>query len=298
MCVICCKPAGIEMPTQTYIDNMWNRNSDGAGLMYAVDGKVHIEKGFMDYEDFKDKLEELALKYDLTKLPLVMHFRITTHGGTKPENCHPFPISDSTGILSKLRQTTDIGVAHNGIIDITPRKGISDTMEYIISQLAPLKKAVPKFYENKFLIQMISNAIDSKMAFLTGKGDIYTIGNFEEDNGIMYSNTSYKYGWSYGNYKYSSSTALTSYDWEVMDSGDTIFYRKVMWLDDGEYIKDDNGELWCGDYAIDNYGSVYVYDNDFGALRRCYRYEAYNAEGLPLKYDPESDLAVIEAVLY
>ena len=298
MCVICAKPAGVEMPAQTYIDNMWNRNSDGAGIMYAVDGKVHIEKGFMDYEDFKDKLEELALKYDLKKLPLVMHFRITTHGGTKPENCHPFPISDSAGILSKLRQTTDIGVAHNGIINITPRKGISDTMEYIISQLAPLKKAVPKFYENKHLIQMISNAIDSKMAFLTDKGDIYTIGSFEEDNGIMYSNTSYKYGWSYGNYKYSSSTALTSYDWEVMDSGDTIFYRRVMWLDDGEYIKDDKGEFWCGDYAIDNYGNVYVYDNDFGALRRCYNYTAFNAEGLPLKYDPNSVLTVVEAVLY
>lgn len=299
MCVICCKPSGADMPLQTYIDNMWNRNSDGAGIMYAVDGRVHIEKGFMSYEDFKDRLKSLGEQYDLKKLPLVMHFRITTHGGTKPENCHPFPISDSVGILSKLRQTTNIGVAHNGIIDITPRKGISDTMEYIISQLAPLSKAVPTFYKNKHLIQMISNAIDSKMAFLTNTGDIYTIGSFEKDGEIMYSNTSYKYGWGWGNYKWGHSSALALSDsWEVMDSGDQYFYRNVMWLDDGEYVKDPEGNYWEGDYAIDNYGGVYEYDHDAGALRRLWRWDAFGKEGLPLRYNSESPLVVCECVLY
>ena len=167
MCIIAAKPAGVAMPSAEKIENMWNRNSDGAGIMYAVDNKVHIEKGFMTYASFNAKLGELRGKFDLDKLPVVMHFRITTHGGTKPENCHPFPITDSVGMLRKLNQTAQIGVAHNGIIDIRPRKGISDTMEYIASQLAPLSKAVPNFYKNKHLMQMISNAIDSKMAFLT-----------------------------------------------------------------------------------------------------------------------------------
>ena len=184
MCIIAAKPAGVNMPEDKILENMWNRNDDGAGFMYAVNGKVYIEKGFMKYKDLKTRLDQLGRKYNLRKLPMVMHFRITTHGGTKPENCHPFPISDSVGMLKKLKLTTSIGVAHNGIIPISPRKDISDTMEYIASQLAPLSKAVPMFYKDKNLMQMTANAIDSKMAFLTGDGKIYTIGDFIADKGI------------------------------------------------------------------------------------------------------------------
>jgi len=101
-------------------------------------------------------------------------------------------ITDSVGALSKLVATVSIGVAHNGIIRITPRKGISDTMEYIITQLAPLKRAMPRFYENKNAMLMVKNAIDSKMAFLTQDGRIFTIGDFVTDNGVLYSNRTYR----------------------------------------------------------------------------------------------------------
>ena len=58
MCIIAAKPAGVAMPSAEKIENMWNRNSDGAGIMYAVDNKVHIEKGFMTYASFNAKLNE------------------------------------------------------------------------------------------------------------------------------------------------------------------------------------------------------------------------------------------------
>ena len=172
MCIIAAKPAGVKMPARNVIENMWMHNSDGAGIMYTNKGGVRIEKGFMTYDAFAKHLDELSKKIDLDKISVVMHFRITTHGGTKPENCHPFPVTDSIGMLKKLTCDTRLGVAHNGVIDITPRKDISDTMEYIASQLAPLYKGVPKFYENKHLMQMVSNAIDSKMAFLLPSGKI------------------------------------------------------------------------------------------------------------------------------
>lgn len=194
MCIIAAKPAGIPMPSAQTIENMWYGNRDGAGFMYAENGMVHIQKGFMKLAEFQNALIELAKTHDLTKLPLVMHFRITTHGGTKPENCHPFPVTDSLGVLTKRVSKAKLGVAHNGIIDITPRKGISDTMEYIISQLAPLHRAIPKFYKYDDLMLMISNATQSRLAFLTDEGSLHTIGNFIEDNGVLYSNTSYKFG--------------------------------------------------------------------------------------------------------
>lgn len=300
MCVIAAKPAGVDMPIDQYIENMWTRNHDGAGIMYAVNDKVHIEKGFMKFEAFRERLDQLSDQYNLKDIPVVMHFRITTHGGTKPENCHPFPISDSVGVLSKLKQTAKIGVAHNGIIDITPRKGISDTMEYIISQLSPLSKAVPNFYENKHLMKMISNAIDSRMAFLTGKGDIYTIGSFVEEAGIMYSNTTYKNAGYLSTYKYAHGSMYLSDNWETLDDEDNYYYKNVMWLDDGQYVMSSfDANIRDGDlFAIDRNNNVYCYSNDYGAMVRAWRYTAYTSEGTPLRYDEKSPLITLEAIVW
>lgn len=299
MCVICCKPAGIEMPKDEYIENMWFRNPDGAGMMYVVDGRVRIVKGFMDFESFQEELEELKADHDLTKIPMVMHFRITTHGGTKPQNCHPFPITDSVGLLGKLVQTTEIGVAHNGIIDINPRKGISDTMEYIISQLYPLSRACPKFYDNKWLMQMIFNAIDSKMAFLTSTGDIYTIGAFQKEAGILYSNNSYKCPGYYKDFSYNKSSLTLPDGWEVHDNSSRyLTYRDLMWLDDGQYVKNPKGEILDGDYAIDSIGSVYYFSYTVGGMTRCYGYSAYDANGMPLRFNMKSPLTTCEEIVW
>lgn len=148
MCIICAKPANVKFPSEETIKNMWDANSDGAGLMYVKDGKVRIEKGFMTYKSFTAKLDELRKTLDLVKTPVVMHFRITTHGGTCAANTHPFPVTDSIARLKQTNVTTTLGVAHNGIIPITPRKGISDTMEYIATQLSPLTRALPDWYHS------------------------------------------------------------------------------------------------------------------------------------------------------
>lgn len=316
MCIIAAKPIGIDMPLEQTMKNMWNRNNDGAGIMYALEGKVHIEKGFMSWDRFINRVTELDNQYGLKGLAVVMHFRITTHGGTKPENTHPFPISDSVGMLRKLKLTTDLGVAHNGIISVTPRKDISDTMEYIAGQLAPLKRAMPKFYKNKDILQMIDHATGSKLAFLDGKGHIETVGNFIEDEGILYSNNSYERidSWrDYYNYK--------AYGWDDYDNDEEVYdlasykddgtwtryhtksytQRKVMWIDEtrGEYVIDiEDGEYLSGEYAIDPDGVLYEYNyrlDVFEELPNCA--QAYTAEGLPLKFNKNSNMISEELVL-
>lgn len=288
MCIIAAKPAGVEMPAYKYIHNMFANNDDGAGLMYADNGKVYIEKGFMDELSFTKRLYELAETYDMTKLPLVMHFRITTHGGTKPENCHPFPVTDSKGMLKKLKCRTDVGVAHNGIIDITPRdKTISDTMEYIASQMAPLKRAVPNFYKNKDLLEMIYNAIDSKMVIMNGKGEMFFIGNFTDEDGMKYSNFSYAY----------DRMSFRDFPCNYLGYGDSPFYEgveyiemPVMYLDEGkgEYVKDRYGKLFCEDAAIDEDENVYIFDPELGMFIPALGLTAYNSEGFPLRYNADS----------
>ena len=59
--------------------------------MYAHDGKVVIEKGFMKLDEFTAALDRVAQTVDLTATGVVMHFRITTHGGTCPLEHPPVP---------------------------------------------------------------------------------------------------------------------------------------------------------------------------------------------------------------
>lgn len=250
----------------------------------------------MKLEDFQAKLDELEERFGLKNLPLVMHFRITTHGGTKPENCHPFPISESEGVLKKLKCSTDVGIAHNGIIDITPRKGISDTMEYVLSQLAPLKKAVPRFYENKHLLQMIFNAIGSKMVIMNGKGQLVYIGDFREEDGVKYSNYTYAY-----NSKFSFPCSYSGYGDEApFDEYDEYYYtqKEIMWLSeqDGEYVRDKDGRIVWGNFGIDDMGFVYEFDDDYGMFIRRWYYTAFENYGKELVFNENSEWVSEECV--
>jgi len=292
MCIIAAKPAGVAMPKYEYISNMFQNNKDGAGLMYAANGKVHIEKGFMDEFSFASRLAELAKEHDIEKLPIAMHFRITTHGGTKPENCHPFPITDSMGMLKKLRCRTNIGVAHNGIIDVSPRsKDISDTMEYIAGRLAPLKRAMPNFYKNKDILQMIYHGITSKMVIMDRNGDMSFIGDFREEDGVKYSNTSYMYNYS--------SYRCFPYEMEGYDEYESYSYKELMWLDEdkGEYVKSKKGDFLQDDFAIDKNGNVYYFDSEMGMFVRLYGATAYNSNGGFLKFNPDSEFTCHEVVM-
>ena len=287
MCIIAIKTKGIELPSEDTLEHMWFRNPDGAGLMYNRNGKVYIEKGFMHYDSFLNRLKTLDQKYNLKESSVILHFRITTHGGTKPENTHPFPVTDNVGMLKKLMCKTTLGVAHNGIIDIKPRKGISDTMEYVASQLGPLYKGAPDFYRNKNLMTMVSNAIDSKMAFMNGKGEIFTIGKFVEDGGMKYSNTSYQ------PYTFKSTT-LSMYGnegWEMYDSDPWYTCRPLMWLDEtkGEFVIDNEGNMVIGDFAIDINGKVYEWDEDYSAMINRNSFRAYTTDFMALKYDENSE---------
>ena len=295
MCIICCKPMGKDMPSEEIMKNMWVNNPDGAGFMYVKDHKVVIEKGFMEFEVFKAALEKVKKKVDLKKTAVVLHFRIGTHGGNTAGNTHPFPISDSVGILKKLKYTTNVGVAHNGIISITPRrKDISDTMEYIASQLAPLQKAVKEFYKDANLMTMIENAISSKMAFLDGDGGIYTIGHFEENNGLLYSNSSYDYGYkkAFGGSwaKYWDSDIID--DWKDNYEWDDMITLPLMMLEEGDYIIcSDSGEWYdadCGAFFIDEEGDCYEFSETEGACVLMGNCTAYAKGGKLLEFDKDA----------
>lgn len=313
MCIIAAKPAGVKMPDQETIRRMWYGNPDGAGVMYALDGKVRIEKGFMKLSALETRLDEIRKTADLDATGVVLHFRITTHGGTRPENCHPFPITDSLARLRMTRVTAPVGVAHNGIIDITPRdRSISDTMEYIASQLAPLSRALPSFYANPDAMTLIQNAIRSRMVFLTGGGELYMTGNFVEQDGIFYSNKSFQ---GCGRIR---SCCWTDFEpWTDLAPIATISksgkkkkgkntssaiqtkQKELMWLtlkDEGAYVITRSGSVLEGDdFLLDNRGLVYEYDINTDLCFLNPDAQAFTNAGLPLRFDP--DCASMEYVL-
>jgi hypothetical protein len=255
MCIIVIKPAGVKMPATETLENCWYNNRDGAGLMYATGGTVHIEKGFMTLKAFKDALKRLKKTIDVTNTPIILHFRITTHGGTAPGNTHPFPVTEKLPLLQMTKNKTSLAVAHNGIIDIKPsKKDISDTMEYIINQLAPLYQLKKDFYQRPAGKKMIYNFIKSKMVFLDGAGRIETVGDFITGNdGLLYSNSSYKARTIYYNWDFWDDY---SYQWYDSEHGN---YMTWLTEDDG-YILIDGAIVSADYYLTDEEGNLYEYD--------------------------------------
>lgn len=255
MCIIAIKPAGVKLPAAETIENMWYNNPDGAGFMYAVGGNVHIEKGFMSLENLKNALKRLEKTIDVVNTPMIFHFRITTHGETTPGNTHPFPITEKLPLLQMTKYKAPLAVAHNGIIEIRPsRKDISDTMEYVMTQLAPLYYLKKDFYKHESGKKLIYNFIKSKMVFLDSTGHIETIGDFiSEKDGLSYSNTSYKARTAYYKWDFWEKYSL---QWYTSDHG-----KYMTWLteDDGYILY--NGTLISADgYLTDREGNLYLYD--------------------------------------
>lgn len=204
MCVICYKPSGVNFPSKTKIKTMFRANPDGAGFMYADGKNVYIQKGFMTIGDFNTALNKIRQRTDY---PVVMHFRITTHGSTSTGMTHPFPLSDSIDALTATKYKTHTGIAHNGIIPITNyAKGISDTAEFI-------RRYGVKLLANGCdadILEVIEEVISSKLCILEANKEVHLLGDFEQDgNGVYYSNGSYK--------KQKKQTA-TTYKWKGSDS--------------------------------------------------------------------------------
>ena len=210
MCIIVAKNKGVALPTKKTLEQCFERNKDGAGIMYVKNNKVIIEKGLMTFQDFYKKLKSIKKEFggDLTNKALVMHFRIGTHGENDKATTHPFPISNNFNDLRATYFETDLGMAHNGIMSAyNYDRTLSDTQSFIKDYVSVFKELNKKFYLNNKVMEIISNEANissNKLCFLDNKENIYWYGDKVIDNGVIYSNTTYKpYTYkSYRNYSY------------------------------------------------------------------------------------------------
>lgn len=217
MCIIVYKPAGAENPSWEILHNCFENNNDGAGFMYAENGRVYFEKGFMSWKSFKRAFKPFKNRADL---PIVMHFRITTHGGTEKGLCHPFPLTSDRKELKATSGITDIGIAHNGCISLTSKadKGMSDTSDFV-RKYASVVITSPKWYNNPNANKLLGEIIGSKMLVLSNDGHGEVVGDgWSEVNGVMFSNTTFeKYTWTYYNSNWYDDEWTSGYWHEYTD---------------------------------------------------------------------------------
>lgn len=191
MCIICVSPKRVRQPNVTTIRRMFRNNPDGAGYMVARDGKVTISKGFMDVDEY---IEAIRAEHFTAKDPVVYHFRISTQAGVNPEMTHPFPLSNRIEHMKVLDVECSCGVAHNGIIRLTTDRNnreYSDTALFIANYLSLIIRE-PGDLKDERVLTLIHRLAGSKLAIMDGEGYIATVGEYINQKGLLFSNTSFE----------------------------------------------------------------------------------------------------------
>lgn len=104
MCVIVNKKIGGKISKETF-DQCWARNGDGGGYVAIHDGKVIMEKGIMNKDDFYKKVQPYFGKDSA----LILHFRIQSRGGVSSNLTHPFDCSQKNSEVKRY-------LFHNGTV--------------------------------------------------------------------------------------------------------------------------------------------------------------------------------------
>lgn len=213
-------------------------NPDGFG--YAIHAGSRIVRGTgMNFDRvLSDFLRDRAVHSG----PALFHSRITTHGGSTRDNCHPFQIG----------RDTDTVVGHNGMLPIDSKNGKSDTRIFA-ETLFPSWGGVATLNSVKMRRKLSKFAEGSKLVFLSANDDLkddYVIINEDLgswDKGVWWSNSSYKYnrysysgGGMYSSGWHKSATYTTTPSGVIVPVKDNGFNM----VEDATFIDRDGTEIW------------------------------------------------------
>jgi predicted glutamine amidotransferase len=171
-------------PSKISINDMeesYNSNKDGFGLMYIKDNKIITEKILP--KNFDDCLQ-LFNKHKNNCKEIGLHWRFKTVGNINLDNCHPHQVLKN-----------EVYLMHNGpslpipILDY----GRSDTNQFIKYYFRNLIIRNTEILEDKTFIKSINDFIGSdKLLVLNRKSEKFTIFNSQNgyfENDCWYSNS-------------------------------------------------------------------------------------------------------------
>ena len=196
MCIAIIKNKNVKMPDKDILKICFDNNSDGAGFAFYRNGLIHIKKGFFTFNGFMEAIDKANIK---SEEPMLIHFRVATHGKINIDNCHPFPVTNkfSKMIFPNIITNDDVMV-HNGKLDI----GITSSMYSDSMHMAKALYQLDRTYYKDLIDYLIKptekNKRGNRIAILTHNGEIekYGIGWIKDKN-IWYSNDSYKINSTY-----------------------------------------------------------------------------------------------------
>ena len=204
MCLlVVCKPSAI--PKHEELTEGACANPHGYGFAMVIDGKIFR---YRTMSARKAVSKFIHMRQQNPHGYAIWHARYATHGVKNEDNCHPFQVGDDT----------DTVLAHNGVLDTFIGKDDkrSDTRIFAEDTLPKLGGVCALEDEN--LYRMVEGwASGSKIAVLTtnpnAQYQLYLINErlgTWDDNGVWWSNSSYKRNtYSYKDY-YKSDTKPTT----------------------------------------------------------------------------------------
>jgi len=184
MCLIVNANPGKTVITLKDFERWTVSNPDGIGVM-AMDNdkkKVRVYKTLHDVQDAfnfwnkHDKFERIA------------HFRWATLGEVTIKNAHPYMVCRDSDYV--------VWLAHNGVFFeyyMVETGEASDTAMFVKDALAPIFKKDPfALYDDRrrSIIQTLCGG--QKIVICDSFGMVWRIGYWYQDDGIYYSNPSYK----------------------------------------------------------------------------------------------------------
>jgi hypothetical protein len=187
MCLLLHKPANVTF-NDAQLTDMYTRNKDGFGVMYAEDDALYTDKGIGDVKAWIRFFKRHAHR------EACFHLRMRTHGDVDLENCHPYDVFG----FDKEAYTMPIALMHNGILSSGNKKDTtkSDTWHYIRDIIRPLLKASPALLHEPVFEELVADHIggNNKFALMDASGKVVILNKNRgvEWGGAWFSNT---YAW-------------------------------------------------------------------------------------------------------
>ncbi len=193
---MCCLLIAVDRkPSIQDVHKMWTSNGDGGGLCYVnKEGKNEYIKGIQNPQEFYNLMVA-------TELPFVAHFRLKSIGAIDPLLTHPFEISEKSE-LKTYNQTDNRLLLMNGTETWWDKylsaSGLEPTVdkdgkEEPISDSRAIAMVLSRAKNNKFLKHASGKFVVLGYKNKKDKHCIRFYGDFTEDDGILYSNTHWKY---------------------------------------------------------------------------------------------------------
>lgn len=247
MCLLIYASPG-STPTKKALRTAGANNPDGFGFAFAIGHRI-VRHRSMNLDETVELFHEMRAEHPMAHA--IFHLRITTHGATDINNCHPFMVDD--GIV----------LGHNGMLPIKEVDGKSDTRQFAEEWLPnlgvkevldnPVEFAeLEKFARGSKLAVLSVNPMLDKPVYLVNEQD----GHW--DKGVWYSNNSYKYVWYTLPTKYSSSTTYVNLpdDDDLFEKDSRFWYdndrdEMYVWHDKHGWMLHDDDEdtvpMWCAE---------------------------------------------------